>query len=365
MPDVSVIVPAFNAEKTIERCLDSLLAQAADIEVIVVDDCSTDATLAMCKRYARNTPHNVRVIHNEKNVGQGLSRNVGIGVATGDYLAFVDADDYVAPFMYEDLLALARPAGGEQVDIVGCDVCSPAPSVPGGFGRIQRLASVQTYDAEAIRREVLPEHLGAPPDKAPWPRAFPGSACAYLFSARLVREGEVRFLSERQVYSEDLFFDYAALSRARSFAFTTTAYYFYVNRPGSTVHRYHDPRSKCELLAELAGDDPELLLRARHSIIYCARTAGKQLCEDPSFSWPEKARTLAAVCAQPVLTESLADYPMRTLSLPTRVYLALARRGLAPLALVLPWVKLRLSSGKRALLAVARLPRAILDRGRP
>ena len=244
MPDVSVIVPAFNAEKTIERCLNSLLAQAADIEVIVIDDCSTDATLAMCERYARTAP-NVRVIHNEKNVGQGLSRNFGIEVATGDYLAFVDADDYVAPFMYEDLLALARPAGGEQVDIVGCDVCSPAPSVPGGFGRIRRLASVQTYDAEAIRREVLPEHLGAPPDKAPWPRAFPGSACAYLFSARLVREGEVRFLSERQVYSEDLFFDYAALSRARSFAFTATAYYFYVNRPGSTVHRYHDPRANC------------------------------------------------------------------------------------------------------------------------
>lgn len=364
MPDVSVIVPAFNAEKTIERCLDSLLAQAADIEVIVIDDCSTDATLAMCERYARTAP-NVRVIHNEKNVGQGLSRNVGIEVATGDYLAFVDADDYVAPFMYEDLLALARPAGEAQVDVVGCSICTPAPSVPGGFGRIRRLASVQTYDAEAIRREVLPEHLGAPPDKAPWPRAFPGSACAYLFSARLVREGEVRFLSERQVYSEDLFFDYAALSRARSFAFTATAYYFYVNRPGSTVHRYHDPRAKCELLAELAGNDPELLLRARHSIIYCARTAGKQLCEDPSFSWPEKARTLAAVCAQPVLTESLADYPMRTLNLPTRIYLALALRGLTPLALVLPWVKLRLSSGKRALLAIARLPRAILDRGRP
>lgn len=114
--DISVIIPVYNAEKTLGRCIDSVLRQKPRLEVILIDDCSTDGTLEACREY-QSRYSNVYVICNSSNVGQGLSRNVGIKEATGTYLAFVDADDMISEYMFEDLFSLA---GAGDYDIVGC-----------------------------------------------------------------------------------------------------------------------------------------------------------------------------------------------------------------------------------------------------
>ena len=75
--DISVIIPVYNAEKTLGRCLDSILCQKPRLEVFLINDCSTDGTLKVCKEY-QSRYSNVSVISNSSNVGQGLSRNVGI-----------------------------------------------------------------------------------------------------------------------------------------------------------------------------------------------------------------------------------------------------------------------------------------------
>lgn len=94
-PLVSVIVPVFNQEACIAGCLDSILAQSlGELEVIVVDDASTDRTLAVCERYASKDPR-VRVLVSQKNNGQGEARNLGIREARAPYLAFVDSDDSI------------------------------------------------------------------------------------------------------------------------------------------------------------------------------------------------------------------------------------------------------------------------------
>lgn len=136
MVEVSVIIPAFNAEKTLGRCLDSVLSQALELEVIVIDDCSTDGTVALCKRYV-DRDERVRLLRNSQNIGQGLSRNRGIEVAFGTFLAFVDADDYLAPHMYEDLLSLMR-AGNLHIDVAGCALLYPAPNALRGGGSTTR-----------------------------------------------------------------------------------------------------------------------------------------------------------------------------------------------------------------------------------
>lgn len=100
VPVLSVIIPAYNAENTIQKCLDSILHSLTDqnIEIICVDDGSTDTTLQLLKKYAQRYVF-IHYIHKD-NGGVGSARNVGLTHATGDYIAWVDSDDYVAEDWY-------------------------------------------------------------------------------------------------------------------------------------------------------------------------------------------------------------------------------------------------------------------------
>ena len=103
MPKVSIIVPVYNEEKYLSTCLESLVKQTLDdIEIITIDDNSTDNSLNILLDYAWKYP-NIKVYHNEKNIGQGASRNRGLSLATGEYIGFADSDDYVRSTMYEDM----------------------------------------------------------------------------------------------------------------------------------------------------------------------------------------------------------------------------------------------------------------------
>lgn len=102
MPKVSIVVPVFNAENYLDDCLSAILIQTLqDIEVILVDDGSSDNSGEMCDMYAESDPR-IKVIH-QKNYGVSYARNMGISVATGDYLGFVDSDDFIALDMFECL----------------------------------------------------------------------------------------------------------------------------------------------------------------------------------------------------------------------------------------------------------------------
>ena len=116
---VSVILPVYQVEMYLERAVDSVLAQTLpEIEIILVDDGSEDASPQICDRYAEEYPDRVKVIHKE-NQGLGLARNAGLDIACGDYVAFLDSDDTVEPEMYEELYAKAMEG---SYDIVMCDV---------------------------------------------------------------------------------------------------------------------------------------------------------------------------------------------------------------------------------------------------
>ena len=107
MPKVSIIVPVYNSGKYLKTCLDSLVNQTLkDIEIIAVDDCSTDNSLLILMDYAKKY-NNIKVYHNRENLGQGASRNRGLDVARGEYIGFVDSDDYIRYTMYEDMYKAA------------------------------------------------------------------------------------------------------------------------------------------------------------------------------------------------------------------------------------------------------------------
>ena len=118
MPTVSVIVAVYNAEKTLRRCLDSVVCQElADLEIIIIDDGSTDGSATICDEYAAKDPR-IQVIHKE-NEGVAATKQKGLDAASGAYFIYLDSDDYVDKTLYRKL---AEKAAGENADIVCCDV---------------------------------------------------------------------------------------------------------------------------------------------------------------------------------------------------------------------------------------------------
>ena len=117
MKKVSIIVPAYNAHDTLARCLGSLVNQTLqDIEIIVINDCSNDDTWAIMQRCESQFPDKVIIINSDVNKGAGGARNLGLDMASGEYIGLVDSDDYIVPNMYELLYNKAKEGNYDIVD---------------------------------------------------------------------------------------------------------------------------------------------------------------------------------------------------------------------------------------------------------
>ncbi|WP_158609509.1 glycosyltransferase family 2 protein [Cellulomonas triticagri] len=169
---MSVVVPVHGVERYLRDCLDSLLAQTLPgIEVVAVNDASPDGSLDILRAYEREHPGRVVVVDSPTNRRQGGARNLGIAAASGEFLGFVDADDWVDPTMYEKLVARARDTGA---DVVDCDLlqargephrltrevsCSPEQTGPRSAERdralIRRGSRIVT---KIVRRSLFTEH---------------------------------------------------------------------------------------------------------------------------------------------------------------------------------------------------------------
>lgn len=217
-PLVSVIVPAYKVEKWIERCVESVLAQTlTDLECIVVDDGSPDESGAIADRLAERDPR-VRVIH-QKNGGLSAARNVGIDVARGATLYFLDSDDYIDP----DHLEILHSA------MVG----TGAPMVVGGL--------VEVTEAGDVLRRVLVEPKVV--DERGFWEAFEADHQEEEYVEYIVSWGK---LYERSIFAherfdvgklhEDELIIHRLVARAGRVAFADTAGYRYVQTTGSIMH---------------------------------------------------------------------------------------------------------------------------------
>lgn len=197
-PLVSIIVPAYNAEGTLRRCLDSLLKQTySRYEVIVVNDGSCDGTREICESYSE-IYQSIRIVSKE-NGGQSSARNAGIDAATGDYIMFCDSDDYVSFRIVESLMKVALET---KSDIVECMYAICHGNYDQAINSIGCGNCELTVDGkEAVIRFVLDYGLVT---VAPWGKLY----AAHLF------EG-VRFSTELSRYEDDALMPYLAESAAR------------------------------------------------------------------------------------------------------------------------------------------------------
>lgn len=207
---ISIVVPVFNVERYLGECVDSLLRQGLkDYEIILVNDGSTDTSGSLCEAYAKRSEV-IRVIHKE-NGGLSDARNAGLSVVTGDYVVFVDSDDYLA----EGALAhIAERIGSRGTDVLFLEATKFFPNgeyVPMGDG----------YDAKGIngcsKEEVL-NHIAMLPK-------FPGSACTKMIRTALIRQHSLNF--EKDLLSEDIDWTVRLLLKAETFDYYPGEYYFY------------------------------------------------------------------------------------------------------------------------------------------
>lgn len=178
-PLISVIVPIYNMESLLPRCLDSLAAQTLrDLEIICVDDGSTDGSGGIVRKYASGDSR-FRLITQE-NSGRAEARNAGIRAAAAPYLGFADPDDYVEPDMYERLYRLAEESGADMVQ------CSYSPFLPAESGESRGMAEEKLLHIEKVR---LPSSFTSGEDTLYVSRAIARCRSVALTSEKLYHYG--------------------------------------------------------------------------------------------------------------------------------------------------------------------------------
>lgn len=231
MPKVSIIVPVYNVEKYLDRCVQSLINQTLkDIEIILVDDGSPDNCPGMCDNYAK-TDKRIKVIH-KKNAGLGFARNSGLKIANGEYVAFCDSDDYVKLDSYEILYNFAK---SKNVDVVFGSFFKETS--PGVWTELRKVESEVIYQNEQVKEYVLDMVACAPYVKIE--RKHDMSSCMSLYRKRIIDDFNIRFLSERENGSEDTTFNIEYLKKANSIAQIPYTFYYYCLNESSLSMTYH------------------------------------------------------------------------------------------------------------------------------
>ena len=210
-PLISVIVPVWNAHNYLERCIDSIIHQTyRNLEILLVDDGSSDDSLEICKKYERKDAR-IKVFHKE-NGGQGSARNFALDRCHGQYVGFVDNDDWILPTMYERLQELICKY---KVNVSRCDDAQSKEEI----GKKER--SDFLLSKEEFHKEFFCDIVG-------------GHVTDRLFDRKLIKEH--RFPYSKTI--EDTRFIRQLLPDINGEAFTKEKLYFYTTRENNTSNRY-------------------------------------------------------------------------------------------------------------------------------
>lgn len=211
---ISVIVAVYNTEKYLDRCIESLLNQTyKNIELVIVEDCSTDSSRKLLKKYKGNK--NIKVFYNRENRGLSYSRNYGLKKATGDFIGYIDSDDYVEPDYYEKLMSSIKD---NKSDIAICDI----KLVDEQTNKIQRCKCyANDFDVYSVVNN-----------------GFAASACNKLFKRKNIEKYP---FAEGKV-NEDIAVVIPTVIQAKKISYADTCY-FYVQRGGSIQNsKFSDKR---------------------------------------------------------------------------------------------------------------------------
>lgn len=324
---VSVVVPVYNVERYLKRCVDSILAQTEkSLEIILVDDGSTDASGAVCDAYASRYG-NVRV-HHKENGGLTSAWKAGLALAEGTYTGFVDSDDWIDPDMYERMLELAER---EQADMTVCGLVFDFedPKIP-------KREEISNFRKEVYsRRELENMFPTLINDGYFFGRTLQSARVTKLFRTELLR-ANVKYCDDRVSLGEDMQITFPALLDTQKLCVLQNfyPYHYWINNK-SITGKYDDSyMDKVHLLSErlleisrdknvydfepqIRNDFLSMSVLAVKNEIYRNYKAGRKAV----------TANVRAICEDPKVREAIEHHTMDKLSPSIRLYIWLMKKG--------------------------------------
>ena len=320
MTKVSIIVPCWGVEKYLDRCVESLVNQTLkDIEIILVDDESPDRVPEMCDEWAKKDSR-IKVIH-KKNGGLGMACNSGLEVANSEYVAFCDSDDWVDSNMYDIMYETAINNGCDAVFSGIKDVTIDGSPIR---NRV-RFSKTKIIDS-TMMKDVLLDFI-APKPGVKSERAYEASAKVVLYRKQLLESQRIRFVSEREIASEDQIFNLCVLASSTKVLFLPKAFYNYRVNQNSITHSvnqrkweaikgmYNHFLIKCKSF-EIKGDYKQ---RCQRVFLGSVRVLIVQILRS-DMATEEKNRFVGTIWNDAVCREVLNEYPISYMHLPQRFF---------------------------------------------
>lgn len=208
MTKISIIIPVYNPGKYFTKCLESLCGQTLrDIEIICINDCSTDESFLILQEFAKSDER-IKIINLKENQGAAVARNIGMRSACGEYLGFVDSDDFIDPNFYEKLYEEAQKKDADVVKGNIVVLCSESKS-------------------------VINENVSQ--NKAELYFNFTSA----IYKTSFIKENVIEFL-EGLIYFEDTYFTIKSALFYKKLESVNDVFYYYVNNPNSITHKNHN-----------------------------------------------------------------------------------------------------------------------------
>ena len=297
-PLISVIVPIYNTERYLKRCIDSILAQTLkNIELILVDDGSKDESPQLCDEYER-IDERVKVIHKE-NEGVSAARNTGLAIAEGEYIGFVDADDYIDADMFESLYNFAV---SENSQIVMCDDLMVWEDKKTKLDTIKELEDNTLLSKNDFYPKLLFEMAGA--------------VWRCIYKREVLVENSIVFPVDLE-FSEDRIFNLYAIGFCDSLYYIKKPYYKRFMRAGSATSVYC--KNKFDISCKVASGVHDALKTAWNSnkddmingyarpfVREAVSSIHNEFHKDCRKNFSERYREVKRICNEDIVLESLA-----------------------------------------------------------
>lgn len=342
-PKVSIIVPIYCVEKYLQECVDSLLKQKLqEIEIILVDDGSPDKSGEIADDYAKRDER-VKVIH-QMNGGLGPARNTGIKAASGEYVGFVDSDDWVKPEMYETLYEVAVRNNADIVVSGHCDVTNGVETVIKKHPLAGRTVNTKLEIMDI--RKLLYGH--SPEDSEV--ESFPMSVCMSIYRKKIIDKNHMKF---REILSEDTIFNLSAYKFSECISFVGSTDYCYRKDEQASITQTFSSQKLLKyqefltFLAQMANqeDDMECSMRAKRTAIdYCRLYVG--IIDKSDVSFNEKKKYVRDFAQKKEIYSCWNGYPVKTLPIKQKIFHTMIIKRWYGAALYMNHIRQKLKKGR-------------------
>lgn len=318
---VSVIIPVYNVENYLEKCINSVLNQSyRNYEILLIDDGSTDKSGIICDKYAKKYK-TISTFH-KKNSGLGLTRNYGLTKAKGKYVTFIDSDDYIKN---DYLKKLISPILAD----------SSIDTVIGGFVQVSNNGTKlyserycqKIYNGKEIKKNLFPRMLGSLPGIRDSIKPMVWNC---LYSRKLIIEFGLKFVSEKQLISEDVVWDSDYFNVAHKAIVIGSTGYFYRYNSESLSRKYDVTRfarvisfydyMSCKLKKYNLGNEAQIRLKKGFFVALAVCIA-----QTKKLSISSSIKEINHICKNEMVNEYISTYPIDKLNFKQHFFICLVK----------------------------------------